>query len=228
MGREPTDTLKAAFPELEPGHLKALARVATMRRCKPREVVIQQNEPGDSLFIIASGFFNVNVTGPDGGTRALGVMGPCEVFGELSLVDGAPRSATVIAHTRGELVCIQREAFLERLERSSALALAIMQILARRIRRLTERCDDLIGMRVGNRLAKQLMLLAETHGLWSGTDRVRLCIKLSQQELGELVGASRESVNYHLRLWQSEKVLAREGGHLVVVNVPLMRTLAST
>src|SRR2546430_722238 len=126
MGREPTDTLKAAFPELEPSHVRALVRVATMHRCRPREKVIQQNDPGDSLFIIASGFFNVNVTGPDDGTRALGVMGPCEVFGELSLVDGAPRSATVIAHTRNELVCIQRDAFLDRLNKSPALALTIM------------------------------------------------------------------------------------------------------
>jgi CRP-like cAMP-binding protein len=220
------ETLRAAFPELEAPHLKALARVATIRRCRPREVVIRQNEPGDSLFVIAAGFFNVNVSGPDGGTRALGVMGPCEMFGELSLVDGAPRSATVVAHTRGELVCIQRDAFVERLAKSPVLALAVMQILARRIRRLTERCDDLVGLRVGSRLAKQILLLAEGHGLWTGTERVRISIRLSQQELGDLVGASRESVNFHLRLWETEKVLSREGGYLVIINVPLMRSLA--
>jgi CRP-like cAMP-binding protein len=228
MGREAGETLRAAFPEIEPAHLRVLARVATMRKCKPREIVIRQNEPGDSLFIIAAGFFNVNVSGPDGGTRALGVMGPCEMFGELSLVDGAPRSATVVAHTRGELACIHREPFLERLAKSPSLALAVMQILARRIRRLTERCDDLVGLRVGSRLAKQLLILAEAHGLWTGAERVRICIKLSQQELGDLVGASRESVNYHLRLWENEKLLSREGGHLVIINVPLMRTFAST
>jgi CRP/FNR family cyclic AMP-dependent transcriptional regulator len=228
MGREPTETLKEAFPDLEPPHLRALARVATMRKCRPREVVIQQNEPGDSLFIIAAGFFNVTVSGPDGGTRALGVMGPGEMFGELSLLDGAPRSATVIAHTRGELVCIQSEPFVERLMKSPALSLAVMQVLARRVRRLTERCDDLVGLRVGSRLAKQLLLLADSHGLWTGTERVRVCIKLSQQELGDLVGASRESINYHLRLWENEKLLAREGGHLVVINVPLMRSVAQS
>jgi CRP-like cAMP-binding protein len=226
MGREPAETLREAFPDLEPLHLRALARVATMRKCRPHEVVIQQNEPGDSLFIIATGFFNVTISGPDGGTRALGVMGPGEMFGELSILDGAPRSATVVAHTRGELVCIQSEPFVERLAKSPALALAVMQILARRVRRLTERCDDLVGLRVGSRLAKQLLLLADSHGLWTGTDRVRICIKLSQQELGDLVGASRESINYHLRLWENEKLLSREGGHLVVVNVPLMRTIA--
>jgi CRP/FNR family transcriptional regulator/CRP/FNR family cyclic AMP-dependent transcriptional regulator len=227
MARELAETLREAFVDLEPSHLKALVRVATMRKCRPREVIIRQNEPGDSLFVIAAGFFNVSVSGPDGGTRALGVMGPYEMFGELSLVDGAPRSATVVAHTRSELVCIQREAFLDRLAKSPALALAVMQLLARRIRRLTERCDDLVGLRVGGRLAKQLMLLAESHGLWTSTDRVRICIKLSQQELGDLVGASRESVNYHLRLWENEKVLAREGGHLVIVNAPLLRSFAS-
>jgi len=226
MAANASEVLRKAFPDLEAPHISALAKVAVLKKCKPRDVIIRQHEPGDTLFGIASGYFNVSVIGPDGAVCALGVMGQHEIFGELSLIDGAPRSATVIASSRGELVCIRREPFMDQLKRTPTLAVAVMRLLARRIRRLTEHCDNLVGRPVSQRLAKQVVLLAESHGMRTSTDCIRIGIKLSQQELGQLVGASRESVNQHLRLWIGEKVLAREAGYLVIANEPLLRSIA--
>jgi len=98
MGREGRETLKLHFRRSNRHTARCLPAWRPMRKCKPREVVIRRMSRATACSLSAAGFFNVNVSGPDGGTRALGVMGPCEVFGELSLVDGAPRSATVIAH----------------------------------------------------------------------------------------------------------------------------------
>ncbi len=228
MAASASEVLRKAFPDLERPQIDALAKVAVLKKCKPRDVVIRQHEPGDTLFGIASGYFNVSVFGPEGAVCALAVMGQHEIFGELSLIDGSPRSATVIASSRGELVCIRREPFMEQLSRTPALAVAVLRLMARRIRRLTEHCDNLVGRPVSQRLAKQVVLLAESHGMRVAPDRIRIGIKLSQQELGQLVGASRESVNQHLRLWIGEKVLAREAGHLMIANEPLLRSIAGS
>lgn len=214
------------FNELDRRSISQIAGVARPKRCQRGELVVRQGEPGESVFIIESGFLKVQMAAPDGAPTTLGIMGPNEIFGELALFDGQPRSATVSAHTRSDLVVIDRSAFLRLTESTPKLAIAVMKVLARRLRRLSERSDELTGMSLATRLAKQLLLLADHNGHTTGGGRIRLGIKLSQQELGELVGATRESVNKHFGFWRREGVIAVEGGFVVISNAPLLRTVA--
>jgi CRP/FNR family cyclic AMP-dependent transcriptional regulator len=215
------------FREVDAAGLAELARLARARLCRPQEVVVRQGDEGDCVYIINTGFLKVCVAGPNGSLSTLCVVGPGEIFGELSLLDGGPRSATVTAVTRAELVALDRAPFLELLASRPRVSIAIMQVLARRVRRLTERSDDLTGMRVGNRLAKQLLLLAQNHAHQLGPTRLRLGVKLSQRELGELVGATRESVNKNLSALRDEGIVDDDDGYVVITNIELLRSIAA-
>jgi CRP/FNR family transcriptional regulator, cyclic AMP receptor protein len=229
MDQRLLDALKdvPVFREVDIAGLTELARLARARVCRPHEVVVRQGDQGDCVFIISTGFLKVCVAGPSGSMSTLCVVGPGEIFGELSLLDGGPRSATVTAITRSELVALDRGPFLEMLAARPRVSIAIMEVLARRVRRLSERFDDLTGMRVGSRLAKQLLLLAENHAHQLGLTRLRLGVKLSQRELGELVGATRESVNKNLSALRDGGAVADDGGYVVITNLDLLRSIAA-
>jgi CRP/FNR family cyclic AMP-dependent transcriptional regulator len=206
--------------------MAALAAVAKFATYLRGQIVVLQGDAGNSLFAIDTGYLKVSVLGKSGTLSTLGVMGPGEVFGEMSLLDGGPRSATVTALTRSTLVTIDRQPFLDLVRAVSPIGAAMFELLARRLRVLTERSDDLTILSVGGRLAKQTLLLARRHGTPVGPGRLRVGIKLSQQELGEMIGATRESVNKHLRIWEDENVLKKEGGYLVILNLPLLQSMA--
>jgi CRP/FNR family cyclic AMP-dependent transcriptional regulator len=215
------------FREVDLAGLTELARLVRARVCRPHEVVVRQGDQGDCVFIINTGFLKVCVAGPSGSSSTLCVVGPGEIFGELSLLDGGPRSATVTAVTRAELVVLDRAPFLDLVASRPRVGIAIMEVLAGRVRRLSERSDDLTGLRVGSRLAKQLLTLAENHSHQLGPARLRLGVKLSQRELGEMVGATRESVNKNLSALRDGGVVADEGGYVVITNIDLLRSIAA-
>jgi CRP/FNR family cyclic AMP-dependent transcriptional regulator len=215
------------FREVDHRYLAELAALARARTFAAGTTIVRQGDPGDSVFVIKAGFLKVHVSGPSGAITTLGMMGAGEIFGELSLLDGGPRSATVTALTRAELISLEREPFLRTLEARPRTAIAVLEVIARRLRLLSERSDDIATMNLGSRLAKQLLLLATNHGHALGPGRLRLGVKLSQREIGELVGATRESVNKHLGLWKHEGVVGEESGYLVIRQVEVLRTMAA-
>jgi CRP/FNR family cyclic AMP-dependent transcriptional regulator len=215
------------FAQIEPHHLRELARLARPQVCRAHEIIVRQGDEGNAVYAVCAGFLKVFVTSPAGSLSTLCMMGPGEIFGELSLLDGGPRSASVTSLTRTELVVLERVPFLQLLEARPSVSIAIMKVLAQRVRRLSERTDDLVATPVGTRLAKQLLNLAEHHAHRLGPTRVRLGMKLSQRELGELVGATRESINKHLSVLRDEGVVAEDGGYVVITNLDVLRTMAA-
>jgi CRP/FNR family cyclic AMP-dependent transcriptional regulator len=203
--------------------LASIAALAQRKRYEARDVVVQQSEPGGDLFVIIEGHLKVVSAGADGRDIALGIMGPGEVFGEVSLLDGEPRSATNTAIDGCELLVIRREPFMRFLESSPKTAIELLRVLARRLRRLTERSDDVAFLRVGNRLAKRIADLAEKYGQRLPSGSLRLTFKLSQQEIGELVSATRESANKQIKVWEQAGLLSQQNGHLIVHDVARLR-----
>jgi CRP/FNR family cyclic AMP-dependent transcriptional regulator len=214
------------FEDVEPEHLAAVAAVASAKTCQRGETVVREGDAGDSVFAIRQGTLKVSIAEGGGRVTALGIMGPGEIFGELSLLDGCPRSATVIALTRAKLVVIERQSFWKLLESSPRAGISVLAVLARRLRRLSQRSESISGLPVRRRLARQIVLLSESHGQRLGPRRLRIAVKLTQQELGELVGATRESVNKQLGAWKQDATLTREGGYLVVTNLDRLRVIA--
>ena len=211
------------FAELDDPALASIASIAVRKRYGARDIVVQQSEEGGELFVIVSGHLKALSAGADGRDIALSVMGPGDVFGEMSLLDGEPRSATVAALDDCELVAVRREPFMRFLESSPKAAIGLLRVMSQRLRGLTDRSDDVAFLRVGDRLAKRVAELAERYGERQEDGSLRLPFKLSQQEIGELVSATRESANKQLKVWEQAGLLSHQAGHLAVHDVQRLR-----
>ena len=121
---------------------------------------------------------------------------------------------------------LHRNELFHFLERNPTAAIKLLAVLARRLRRLSERVEDSAFLEVPGRLAKALLRLAQRYGR-SENRGTRIELKLSQQELGDLVGATRESVNKQLRAWASEGLLVQDGGRIILVDVEAFELLGA-
>lgn len=217
MSEEVREILRRApiFEGLDDRQIEALAGLVVRRRFKARETVLEKGDPALHIYVIVSGRLKAITSGATGRQATFSVMGVGEVFGEVALLDGQPRSATITALEKCELLTIGRADFLHFLERSPSAAIALLRVLAGRLRRLSEKVEDGANLEVVGRLAKQLLRLAERYGK-KELDGVRIDLKLSQQELGDMVGATRESVNKQLRVWVESGLIHKRSGNLVL------------
>ncbi len=214
------------FSGLGEPELASIAELAVRKRWRARATVVRLSDPGGQLFVIVQGHLKAVSGDAEGHDTALAIMGPGEVFGEISLLDGRPRSATVVTLEECELLMLDREPFLRFLQKSPKTAIELLRVLTGRVRSLTARSEDLAFLRVGNRLAKRLADLAERHGQKGANADLRIPFKLSQQEIGDLVGATRESANKQIKAWEQAGLLSQEGGRLVIHDVGGLRALA--
>jgi CRP/FNR family transcriptional regulator, cyclic AMP receptor protein len=221
----PIDVLRRTplFSGLGQAELASIAALAHRKRYEPREQVVQQGEPAGDLYVIVTGHLKVVNAGAEGKDTALNLMRPGELIGEVPLFDGGQRSATVIALEPCELLIIRREPFLRLVESQPKIALELLRVMAQRLRRLTERSEDIAFLRVGERLAKRLVNLASEYGQQRPDTSIRITVKLSQQEIGDLVNATRESANKHIKAWEDEGILSQESGHIIIRDPQALR-----
>ena len=216
--------LFAGLDEHELGKVGALAKVRTY---PARAVVVAQGEPALALFAIIRGRLKVVSCGPDGRDTVLGIMGEREIFGEVALIDGGARSATCTTIEPCELLAVEREQFLKLLDESPGISIKLLHVLAQRLRRLSQRSEDAAFLDVPSRLARSLLDLALRFGeRGDEAASIRIGLKLSQQELGDLVGATRESVNKHLGDWARQGILKVEAGSVLISDIARVRRLA--
>ena len=163
--------------------------------------------------------------GLDGQDVVFAWMGPGEFLGEIALLDESPRSATVVAVEATVLVTLHRRDFVPFLERHPRAAIALARALAARVRRLSERAEERQTMALPTRIAKRLVALAADHGrrpVVGGPVEVRL----PQQDLADLVGTTRESVNKHLREWEEAGLVRLGRGRIVLLDREGLAALA--
>jgi CRP/FNR family cyclic AMP-dependent transcriptional regulator len=158
------------------------------------ETVFREGELGDTLFIVLAGKVKIGRRALDGRENMLLVMGPSDMFGELSLFDPGPRTATATVVTDARLVSLAHAQLRPWITDRPEIAEQLLRVLARRLRRTNDAVADLIFTDVPSRVAKQLLALAERFGS-EEPDGIRVHHDLTQEELAQLVGTSRESVN---------------------------------
>jgi CRP-like cAMP-binding protein len=173
-----------------------------------------------------TGRLKVSSSNALGDEIVLSILGPGDVFGEIALLDGKARSATVSALEDCELLVIGREVFRDLLVELPPLTLSLMTIMARRLRHLTEHTQDVSLLDVERRLAKAILSLAARFGEDHGHGRITLEPRLSQQELANMVGASRELVNRRLRTWVDDGIISMTAGELVIENAGALANVA--
>ena len=176
------------FQGVAPEAREALASALQYHDYTRGESVFTEGEQGDSLFIVLTGKVKVGRRAADGRENMLSVMGPSDMFGELSLFDPGPRTATATVLTDARLASLAHSALRPWLNDRPEIAEQLLRVLARRLRRTNDALADLIFTDVPGRVAKALLELAERFGTQEG-EGVRVHHDLTQEELAQLVGA---------------------------------------
>jgi len=212
----------ALFRKFTPAALSRLCKYVTTRRYKRDNIIFSRGDPGQCLFIVASGTVKISVQSEDSKDAVFNVINACGIFGEIALLDGQPRTADAVAVTDCQLLVLERRDFLPLIESNSSIALQIIEILCERIRRTSEQVEDVIFLSLQRRLAKTLLRLNEAVKSTS-TGK----ITITQREIGQIIGMSRESTNKQLRSWQGRKWLKIERGGIIVLDPVALAAAAS-
>lgn len=198
--------------------LDQVAGVLRPRRYRQDAVVFHLDDPGEELHVVVQGHLKVVVPGEAGDEAVLTIVGPGDLFGEMALLDGGPRSATLVALEPVETYALRRQDFVQLLRTSPAIVEALLATLAKTIRRLTEEVTDLMFLDIRGRLAKKLLELAEAQGRPAG-DGIEIAVALTQEELASMIGATRPRVNRLLGFFEDQGAIGRSG-RLIVVRKP--------
>ena len=221
------DVLRQAplFSGLDDEVASALEASMSSSSLRRGEILFNEGDDGNQLYVVTEGKVKLGRTSPDGRENLLAILGPGQMFGELSFFDPGPRSATATAVTDVELKSLGHEALSPVLNAHPDVAHALLNQLAGRLRRTNEVVGDLVFSDVPGRVAKALLDLASRFGR-RADDGIHVNHDLTQEELAQLVGASRETVNKALADFASRGWLRLEPRSVVILDLERLQRRA--
>jgi CRP/FNR family transcriptional regulator len=200
------------FAKLADAEVAQLADRMRMRTFKRGESLFRKDDPGMHLYVVLSGAVKIALPGEFGQEALVSIMRTGDFLGELALFDGSPRSASATALEDTRAALLARDDFLAFLEAHPAAVRVVLDALAKTIRRLSDRVEDLIFLDVPSRVAKYLLDLAQADGT------AKLELTLTQDELAAFIGASRVSVNRVLGDLERREIIAIRRRHIVILD----------
>jgi CRP-like cAMP-binding protein len=200
-------------------HLSGLLRE---RRYSKGEVIFHQGDVGTALFMIRKGEVAIRLSSSEGREVILALLGRGDAFGELALLDGEPRSTDAVAREETQLLSLHQEDFRRFLSERPQVAMGLLAVLSRMVRRVTQLVHDSAFLDARARLARVLLDLARTQGQPNPEGKV-LIPKLTQAELANLCGVTRESANKWLRFYTREGLLSYESGQITLLDPERLR-----
>jgi CRP/FNR family cyclic AMP-dependent transcriptional regulator len=210
------------FAELPPERIQELAQMVRRRTYHRGETIFHKGDPGSGLYLLTAGQVKIVLPSETGEEALLAVLEAGDFFGELALFDGLPRSATVVAVQNAEVLVLHRDDFLGFVARNPEVAIALFGVLSRRLRAADELIQDAVFLDVPGRLAKRLLELAERHGRQT-PQGIAIELKLTQQDLAAMIGATRESVNKHLGWMRDRRLIALDRQRITVLRPDELR-----
>lgn len=206
------------FADLPAAALEQLARTSLPRKYRRGQVLCNEGDPGESLYILEDGQLRVTQWTPAGDEAVLAVVEAPAAVGELSLLDGSPRSATLTASSPVRVRLIPRKAFVSLLQDQPQIVLGLLVTLATIIRRANARQVDLLTLDVPGRLAKWLIERAERTGV-PAEDGVLIDLARSQGELAAEIGTTRPTLNRALRGFEEQGIIASDGPRVTIIEM---------
>jgi CRP-like cAMP-binding protein len=207
------------FARLPDEEADAILAQAIIERYSAGTPIFAKGDPGNSMMAVLAGRVVISVLSAEGKEVILNIIEEGEVVGEIALLDGKERSADVTAMTNCELLVIARRSFLPLLDRP-ALTRELLMVLCEKVRRTSEQVEDVLFLDVEARIAKVLLRLARSR---SQRPDNRIVLRISQRELGNLVGVTRESVNKQLQAWRRFGIIALENGAIVIRDLAALK-----
>jgi CRP/FNR family cyclic AMP-dependent transcriptional regulator len=211
------------FKDLDDAVIDWLVPRAVSRRVKKGTVLFRKGDTGSELYAICVGVVRISSPSEQGGDAIFNLMIPGDIFGEISFLDKGPRTADAIVVETGELMVIQRRDFIVLLRERPEVSMRLIETLCSRLRRTSEQVEDIVFLDVPNRLAKALLHLYRRSSSNEATNRIRI----TQHEVSQMIGVSRESTNKQLRDWQRRKWLKLERNYIVVLAADALKRLAN-
>ena len=210
---------------LQPAELARLAATATVTHHRPNTTIFQKGDPGASMMAVLSGRLKICTYSADGKELVLNIIDRGGLFGEISLLDGKPRSADAVALEDTELLVLTRDRLLPFLQDRPEITPRLLEVLCQRLRSTSEALEDALLRDAPSRVARGLLRLAATFGKKQPSGLL-IDIKLSQQQLGNLIGISRESTNRYIVEWTRAGYLAVNNGVITITDEAVLKELA--
>jgi CRP/FNR family transcriptional regulator, cyclic AMP receptor protein len=213
------------FCDLDADAFEQLCRYAKPATLRRGATIFSKGDPGNSLLAVISGTVKISISSPDGRNAILNLIGPGEIFGEVAVLDGQARTADAIANTNCEIYVLDRREFLPFVKSQPALAMKFIELLCTRLRWTSDQVEQVILQDLPGRLASALIRLTERRRPAAQDTRT---IAVTQQEISEMVGMSRESINKQLRAWASRNWVRLEHGAIVVLEIGPLQEIAGS
>jgi CRP/FNR family transcriptional regulator, cyclic AMP receptor protein len=199
------------FRELDPQAIERIGAYMKRRTVSQGSNIFRKGDPGTGLMGILAGTVKISVTSADGRDIVLNIIREGEIFGEIALLDGHPRTADAVAMTDCELMVMERREFVPFLHGQPDVTLKLMEVLCSRLRRTSNQVRDVAFLNLSTRLAKTLLRLAADASAPNGK------VAITQREISEIVGRSRESTNKQLRKWAKRGWVRLQWGSITVL-----------
>lgn len=212
------------FAEFNEADLTAVAGLMQTRRYPRHAVLVYEGDPGDALFIVIAGNVAVTRVSNEGKETILSILKDGDFFGEMGVLDGSPRSATIKAQGEVEVAILPRKEFLELLGKSPQMTLRLVLALSARLRATNQAMQAVAYQDVRTRLAALLLNLEKTFGE-KVEDGTRLTLRLNNQEMANMIGTTRETVNRMLNRFWDEKVIDMRTANIVVTDIDKLQAM---
>jgi CRP/FNR family transcriptional regulator, cyclic AMP receptor protein len=212
------------FERLSPNEIDTLLKFSHVEQYRAGREIYAKGSLGDSMMAVLRGTVKMTSVSPEGKEIVLNMMGPGEIFGEIALLDGGERSADAVARTDCELLVLLRRDFMPILERHADICILLLKILCQRLRQTSEQVEDVLFRHLESRLAKALLHLFESASMHS-IDGSSNDLHLSQRELGNIAGGSRESVNKTLQSWHRAGLIRLGKSSIVILDLAAIERL---
>jgi CRP/FNR family cyclic AMP-dependent transcriptional regulator len=212
------------FGKLSAHEIDAVISYARVERYRAGREIFAKGSPGQSLMAVLRGSVKISSFSDSGNAIVLRIFNAGEIFGEIAVLDGEERSADATALTDCELLVLNRRDLLPVLEKRGDLCMILLKVLCRRLRLTTEQVEDVMFRHLESRVAKALVQLAESVGL-HGVRSPSVELHVSQRELGNMAGGSRESVNKYLQTWHRQGLIDLGKASIMIRDVEAIKRL---
>lgn len=209
------------FGKLGPDAIDQLASYSRTKTVKTGTTIFAKGDPGDCLFAVCAGTIKISNRSSDGKDAVFNLINAGEIFGEVALLDGHERTADAQAIADCELMVIDRRDFLPMIADQPGLALKLIELLCARLRHTSEQMEDIMFLDLPSRLAKTLLWL--TANAKSSHSRK---VSITQREIGQIIGMTRESTNKQLRAWEERNWVKLERGGIIVLSPAALSAIA--
>jgi CRP/FNR family transcriptional regulator, cyclic AMP receptor protein len=212
------------FGKLTENEIDALVSYARVERYRAGREIFPKGAPGPSLMAVLRGSVKISSLSPDGKEIVFNSVNPGEIFGEIAMLDGEERTAIATASEDCELLVLNRRDFMPMLERHADICMILLKILCQRLRQTSEQVEDVLFRHLESRIAKALLHLAQSAGQKDARG-VSVDLHVTQRELGNRVGGSRESVNKHLQHLHRAGVIDLGKGSIIIRDLAALERL---